>query len=97
MLVDISIDQGGCVETSRPTTHDDPVFIEEEVVHYCVLICPVQCLNCFISFESHNTAIIEKIANLGLEKHVLQITIWQTVSIWQMERLGTLQLRQPYS
>jgi len=36
LILDISIDQGGCVETSRPTTHRDPTFIEEGVIHYCV-------------------------------------------------------------
>ncbi len=36
VIVDISIDQGGCVETSRPTTHAAPTFIDEGVVHYCV-------------------------------------------------------------
>lgn len=36
VILDISIDQGGCVETSRLTTHDDPVFVEEDVIHYCV-------------------------------------------------------------
>lgn len=36
LIMDVSIDQGGCVETSRPTTHRDPVFIEENVIHYCV-------------------------------------------------------------
>jgi alanine dehydrogenase len=40
VLVDIAIDQGGCVETSRPTTHHDPVFIEEGVQHYCVANMP---------------------------------------------------------
>ncbi len=40
VLVDIAIDQGGCAETSRPTTHDDPVFVEEGVVHYCVTNMP---------------------------------------------------------
>jgi alanine dehydrogenase len=39
-LVDISIDQGGCAETSRPTTHRDPIYVEEEVVHYCVTNMP---------------------------------------------------------
>ena len=34
--MDVSIDQGGCVETSRPTTHDNPTFVEEGVIHYCV-------------------------------------------------------------
>src|SRR2546427_12265779 len=37
---DISIDQGGCAETSRPTTHHDPVFVEEGVIHYCVANMP---------------------------------------------------------
>jgi alanine dehydrogenase len=40
VLVDIAIDQGGCVETSRPTTHLDPVFVEEGVIHYCVANMP---------------------------------------------------------
>jgi alanine dehydrogenase len=39
-LVDISIDQGGCAETSRPTTHDTPTYAEEGVVHYCVTNMP---------------------------------------------------------
>jgi alanine dehydrogenase len=39
-LVDISIDQGGCFETSRPTTHADPTYIVDEVVHYCVTNMP---------------------------------------------------------
>ncbi len=40
VLVDIAIDQGGCAETSRPTTHDQPVFVEEGVTHYCVANMP---------------------------------------------------------
>src|ERR1041384_7194706 len=40
VLVDIAIDQGGCAETSRPTTHNDPVYIEEGVIHYCVANMP---------------------------------------------------------
>ncbi|MCH2062712.1 MAG: alanine dehydrogenase [Roseibacillus sp.] len=40
VLVDIAIDQGGCAETSRPTTHDDPTYVEEEVLHYCVANMP---------------------------------------------------------
>ncbi len=39
-MVDISIDQGGCFETSRPTTHDAPTYVEEGVVHYCVTNMP---------------------------------------------------------
>jgi alanine dehydrogenase len=40
VLVDIAIDQGGCAETSHPTTHHDPVFVEEGVTHYCVANMP---------------------------------------------------------
>lgn len=36
LIIDMSIDQGGCVETSRPTTHDDPIFVVDGVNHYCV-------------------------------------------------------------
>jgi alanine dehydrogenase len=44
-FVDISIDQGGCAETSRPTTHDQPIYMEEEVVHYCVTNMPASVPN----------------------------------------------------
>ncbi|HEX8340038.1 MAG TPA: alanine dehydrogenase [Tepidisphaeraceae bacterium] len=40
VIVDVAIDQGGCVETSRPTTHKDPTYIVEGVVHYCVTNMP---------------------------------------------------------
>jgi alanine dehydrogenase len=40
VVVDVAIDQGGCFETSRPTTHDDPVYVEEGVIHYCVANMP---------------------------------------------------------
>ena len=40
VLVDIAIDQGGCCETSRPTTHHDPVYVEEGITHYCVANMP---------------------------------------------------------
>jgi alanine dehydrogenase len=40
VIVDIAIDQGGCAETSRPTTHDAPTYVEEGIVHYCVSNMP---------------------------------------------------------
>ena len=39
-IVDVSVDQGGCAETTRPTTHEAPIYIEEGVVHYCVANMP---------------------------------------------------------
>ena len=40
VIVDVAIDQGGCIETSRPTTHTDPIYVEEGVIHYCVTNMP---------------------------------------------------------
>jgi len=40
VIIDVCIDQGGCLETSRPTTHSDPTYIESDVVHYCVTNMP---------------------------------------------------------
>ena len=40
VLVDIAIDQGGCFETSRPTSHEEPTFVVDGVVHYCVTNMP---------------------------------------------------------
>ncbi len=40
VIVDVAIDQGGCAETSRPTTHAAPIYVEESVVHYCVTNIP---------------------------------------------------------
>tara|TARA_B100000886_G_scaffold13714_1_gene8886 strand:+ start:2069 stop:3154 length:1086 start_codon:yes stop_codon:yes gene_type:complete len=69
VLVDISIDQGGCIETSKPTTHDDPVFIEEEVVHYCVTNMPGAVpLTASLALNQATLPFIKKIADLGLEK-----------------------------
>ena len=43
VIVDVAIDQGGCVETSKPTTHSDPIFVAHHVVHYCVANMPGAC------------------------------------------------------
>ena len=40
VIVDVAVDQGGCIETSRPTTHDGPTYVEEDVIHYCVANMP---------------------------------------------------------
>lgn len=40
VVIDVAVDQGGCIETSRPTTHSDPTFVIDEVVHYCVANMP---------------------------------------------------------
>ncbi len=40
VIVDVAIDQGGCIETSRPTSHQNPTYVEENVIHYCVTNMP---------------------------------------------------------
>ncbi|MCC2976288.1 alanine dehydrogenase [Sphingomonas sp. PL-96] len=68
VLVDIAIDQGGCFETSRATTHDDPVFVEEDVIHYCVANMPGAVARTS-AFALNNATLpfAMRIANLGAE------------------------------
>ena len=40
VIIDVAVDQGGCIETTRPTTHSDPTFLVHDVVHYCVTNMP---------------------------------------------------------
>src|SRR5881397_1941025 len=67
VLVDIAIDQGGCAETSRPTTHHDPVFVEEGVTHYCVANMPAAYARTATQALTNVTyPYIELLADLGL-------------------------------
>ena len=68
VLVDISIDQGGCAETSRPTTHLNPVYVEEGVTHYCVANMPAAYARTATQALTNVTYhFIELLADLGLE------------------------------
>jgi len=67
VVVDIAIDQGGCVETSRPTTHDHPVFVEEGVTHYCVANMPGAYARTATQALTNVTyRYLEQLADLGL-------------------------------
>ena len=68
VIIDVAIDQGGCVETSRPTSHGDPTFIEEDVVHYCVTNMP-GAVGRTSTFALCNVTLpwVLKLANLGVE------------------------------
>jgi alanine dehydrogenase len=69
VLVDIAVDQGGCAETSRPTTHDDPVFVEEGVTHYCVANMPAAYARTATQALTNVTyRFIELIADRGLSE-----------------------------
>jgi alanine dehydrogenase len=68
VLVDISIDQGGCAETSRPTTHLDPVYVEEGVTHYCVANMPAAYSRTATQALTNVTyRYVQLLADLGLE------------------------------
>ena len=68
VFVDIAIDQGGCAETSRATTHQEPVYVEEEVTHYCVANMPGAYARTSTQALSNATArYAELLADLGLE------------------------------
>jgi alanine dehydrogenase len=69
VILDFSIDQGGCVETSRPTTLRDPVYVEEDVVHFCVPNVPGAVPR--TATHAFNNAIwpyIRRIAEVGLDE-----------------------------
>ncbi|CAN5608284.1 alanine dehydrogenase [soil metagenome] len=69
VVVDIAIDQGGCVETSRPTTHLDPVYVEEEVIHYCVANMPAAYARTATQALTNITyRYVELLADLGLKE-----------------------------
>ena len=68
VFVDIAIDQGGCAETSRPTTHDNPTYVEEGVIHYCVANMPAAYARTATQALTNVTyRYIEQIADFGLE------------------------------
>jgi alanine dehydrogenase len=69
VLVDIAIDQGGCFETSHPTTHADPVFEVDGIIHYCVANMPGAVARTS-AFALNNVTLpfVLKIANLGAEE-----------------------------
>jgi alanine dehydrogenase len=69
MIVDVAVDQGGCCETTRPTTHSDPVFTVYGVLHYCVANMP-SAVSRTSTFALTNITLpyIFKLANLGYEK-----------------------------
>src|SRR3954470_16756430 len=68
VLVDIAIDQGGCAETSRPTTHLDPVYVEEGVTHYCVANMPAAYARTATQALTNVTyRYVELLADIGLE------------------------------
>lgn len=73
VLVDVAIDQGGCFETSKPTTHENPCYIVDGIVHYCVANMPGGvALTSTVALTNATLPYVLKIANEGLQKALLQ-------------------------
>ena len=69
VMVDISIDQGGCFESSKPTTHDNPTFLVNNIVHYCVTNMPGAVpLTATQALNKVTLSYIEELANKGIDK-----------------------------
>ena len=69
VLVDVAVDQGGCIETTRPTTHDDPTFVIDDVIHYSVANMPGAVpRTSTIALTNATLPYAIKIANMGWKK-----------------------------
>jgi alanine dehydrogenase len=69
VIMDVSIDEGGCVETSRPTSHEHPVYIEEGILHYCVPNMPgVVARTATHAFVNSAMPYIMEVADHGIEQ-----------------------------
>jgi len=73
VVVDVAIDQGGCFETSRPTTHSHPTYVVDDIVHYCVANMPgaVPQTSTF-ALTNVTRPYAKKIAELGLVEAIRQ-------------------------
>lgn len=74
VIIDVAIDQGGCVETSRPTTHKDPVYLVDDVIHYCVTNMP-GAVGRTSTFELCNVTLpwVLQLANRGIDQAIAQL------------------------
>lgn len=75
VIVDVAVDQGGCVETCRPTTHDNPTFVVDDVIHYCVANMPGAVPNTSTRALTNSTyPYVRQIAQKGAIKAMLENT-----------------------
>ena len=88
VIVDVAIDQGGCIETARPTTHSDPSYLVNGVVHYCVTNMPAAVPNTStLALTNATFPYVMKLARSGAEAAIAQDDgIAEGVNTW----LGTL-------
>jgi alanine dehydrogenase len=84
VIVDVSVDQGGCVETSRPTTHDEPVFEVDGIIHYCVANMPgAYPRTSTLALTNATLPYVKLLANKGIESAVQQDPILSALNTYQ--------------
>lgn len=105
VVVDVSIDQGGCIETSRPTSHSQPVYLRHEVIHYCVTNMPgAYPRTATLALSDAVLPYALRLANQGLEALASDPGFAKSLNTYQgrltirpvAEDLGLLELYQPY-
>lgn len=75
VFVDVAIDQGGCAETSKPTTHQDPTYVVDDVIHYCVANMPGACARtATMALTNATMPYVNKLASMGYVKALLSDT-----------------------
>jgi len=76
VIVDVAVDQGGCIETTKPTTHDDPVYEVDGIIHYCVANMPgAYPRTSTLALTNATLPYIKIIAEMGIEKAIQDGTI----------------------
>jgi alanine dehydrogenase len=71
VIVDVAVDQGGCIETTKPTTHDDPVYEVDGIIHYCVANMPgAYPRTSTLALTNATLPYIKIIARMGVRKAV---------------------------
>jgi alanine dehydrogenase len=101
VIVDVAVDQGGCCETTHPTFHDDPVFIVDDIVHYCVSNIPGAVpLTSTLALANVTLPYALKIANLGLMEAMKDYAIRKGINVHQGALIHpdvAYSLNMPYS
>ncbi len=84
VVVDVSIDQGGCIETARPTSHSDPVYVEHGVIHYCVTNMPgAYPRTATEALTSRTLPYVQKIADAGIDALRADPGLAKGLNTWQ--------------
>ena len=87
VIMDVSIDEGGCFETSRPTTHEHPVYIEEGMLHYCVPNMPAAVARTAThAFVNSAMPYILEVAERGVESALKDPSIEPAIDTYNGER-----------